>query len=467
MIESKYDFDLDMDNTNSLSIMINQIKRGSKVLEFGPANGRMTRYLKEMLDCKVYLVEIDEKAGKEALQYGEDLVIDDIETYSWKKKYEDKRFDYITFADVLEHLRDPERVLREAKGLLKQDGSIIFSVPNLAHNAVLINLMNHEFEYNTVGLLDNTHIHFFTKNSIESMMNRTGLSVEKRFATYAPVGTIEIENTYQSVPGIDETYWKSRPFGDIYQFIYVTKRGPEFIKERENYLQSGIHPYFVQVYLDYGMGFDENISRTYAIENPYAAQAIEFDVDEGIRRIRLDPFNAPCMVELDVCTDTIEGERKSLRFMETNADYRHQNKYIFTDSDPRIIFLPAQGRQFHTVRIEFHFVTIDSLKIKSMMEYFQHVCEEGKEKIADLEGKLRAEKQKCLEKENQVFEIQQKLQQELQQKQQEKQRMEQEIAHLQEELNKHSATIQELMGSTSWKMTKPLRAAGDIVHRRK
>ena len=64
MIESKYDFDLDMNNTNSLSIMINQIKRGSKVLEFGPANGRMTRYLKEMLDCKVYLVEIDEKAGK-------------------------------------------------------------------------------------------------------------------------------------------------------------------------------------------------------------------------------------------------------------------------------------------------------------------------------------------------------------------------------------------------------------------
>lgn len=91
MIESKYDFDLDMNNTNSLSIMINQIKRGSKVLEFGPANGRMTRYLKEMLDCKVYLVEIDEKAGKEALQYGEDLLVDDIETYSWKKKFGGKR----------------------------------------------------------------------------------------------------------------------------------------------------------------------------------------------------------------------------------------------------------------------------------------------------------------------------------------------------------------------------------------
>ena len=82
IVESKYDFDLDMVNTNSLSLIINQIKRGSTVLEFGSANGRMTKYLKEALDCKVYLVEIDEAAGKEALQYGEELVVDDIETYS-------------------------------------------------------------------------------------------------------------------------------------------------------------------------------------------------------------------------------------------------------------------------------------------------------------------------------------------------------------------------------------------------
>lgn len=456
MIESKYDFDLDMNNTNSLSIIINQIKRGSKVLEFGPANGRMTRYLKEVLDCKVYLVEIDEQAGKEALQYGEDLVIDDIETYSWKKKYEDIRFDYISFADVLEHLRNPEKVLTEAKGLLKQNGSIIFSVPNLAHNAVLINLMNHEFEYNKVGLLDDTHIHFFTKNSIESMMNRVNLVVEKRFATYAPVGTIEIENTYQSVPGIDETYWRSRPLGDVYQFIYVTKRGSEFIEETENHLQSGIHPYFIQVYLDYGMGFDENNSRTYAIENYFLPQSIEFDVDEGIRRIRFDPLNAPCMVELDCCSDTIEGEKKSLRFMETNADYRHQNKYIFTEKDPSIIFLPAQGRQFHTVKIEFHFVTIDSLKVTAMMEYFQHICEDAKAGQVELEEKLKAEKQRYAEKENEILKIQE-----------EKQNLQRQISYLQEELNKHSATIHELTGSTSWKMTKPIRAAGNIVHRRK
>ena len=79
MEHSKYDFDWDMVNTNSLSLIINQIKRGSTVLEFGPANGRMTKYLKEALDCKVYLVEIDDEPAREAIKYGEDLVVDDIE----------------------------------------------------------------------------------------------------------------------------------------------------------------------------------------------------------------------------------------------------------------------------------------------------------------------------------------------------------------------------------------------------
>ena len=186
--ESKYDFDLDLNNTNSLSLMIGQIRRGSTVLEFGPANGRMTRYLKEALDCSVYLVEIDEEAGKQAAQYGEDIVIDDAETYSWYERYENIRFDYITFADVLEHLRDPEKLLKKAKSLLKQNGSILLSVPNLAHNSVAISLLNNEFEYTNTGLLDNTHIHFFTKNSLDHTMERCGLIVAKRFATYAPAG---------------------------------------------------------------------------------------------------------------------------------------------------------------------------------------------------------------------------------------------------------------------------------------
>lgn len=447
VIESKYDFDLDMVNTNSLSLIINQIKRGSTVLEFGPANGRMTKYLKEALDCKVYLVEIDEQAGKEALKYGEDLVVDDIETYSWAKRFEDIRFDYITFADVLEHLRDPEQVLIRAKSLLKQDGSILFSVPNLGHNSVMINLLNHEFEYTKVGLLDNTHIHFFTKNSIENAMNRAGLTVAKRFATYAPVGSTEIQTTYTAVAGIDESYWKMRPYGDIYQFVYEAKKGPEFVEETENYIKSGAHPYYIQIFMNQGDGFSENCSRIFPVEDPAGIQTVEFDVPEGVRSIRLDVLNAPCMIEMIEASDTItsdkaEGEKKPLRFMEGNAAYRDRDKYIFTTNDPVAVYAPAEGRTFYHVKFVFRYISVDALKVNAVWEYFGSVWEESARKLEEKEGQYQAALAELnnLKAENEV---------------------------LRDRVDAFARSLNELFGSTSWKLTKPIRKLGDIIHRRK
>ena len=125
----KYDFDIDLETKNSLSIIINRIKPNSMVLEFGPANGRMTRYLKEVLNCKVYAVEIDKEAAKDAKRYCEKILVDDVEKYTWLEVYKDLEFDYIVFADVLEHLYYPEKVLKESKLLLKDeiDGKVIIS----------------------------------------------------------------------------------------------------------------------------------------------------------------------------------------------------------------------------------------------------------------------------------------------------------------------------------------------------
>lgn len=449
MIESKYDFDLDMVNTNSLSLIINQIKRGSTVLEFGPANGRMTKYLKEALDCKIYLVEIDEKAGKEALRYGEELVVDDIETFSWMKRFETIRFDYITFADVLEHLRDPEEVLIQAKSLLKQDGSILFSVPNLGHNSVLINLLNHEFEYTKVGLLDNTHIHFFTKNSVEHAMNRTGLTVAKRFATYAPVGATEIETTYQAVAGIDESFWKLRPYGDIYQFVYEVKKGAEFVEETENYIKSGTHPYYIQIFMSQGDGFTEDMARTYPVEDTKGLQKLEFDVPEGVRSIRIDPLNSPCMVEMVEASDQIGEEKKPLHYMEGNDAYHDKDKYIFTTADPLTVYAPAEGRRFHHVTFVFRYVTIDALMVHGIAEYFQGIWEYMQNEYKKHEARLEEKEAQYQSALREISAL----------------KAENEV--LRDRVNVVSGSLQELLGSTSWRFTSPLRKIGNIVHRRK
>lgn len=393
IVESKYDFDLDVVNTNSLSLIINQIKRGSTVLEFGPANGRMTKYLKEALDCKVYLVEIDEAAGKEALQYGEELVVDDIETYSWYEKYENIRFDYITFADVLEHLRDPEQVLTRAKSLLKQDGSVLLSVPNLAHNSVIISLLNNEFEYNKTGLLDNTHIHFFTKNSLENTMNRTGLTVVKRFATYAPTGTTEIPVNNEDVHGIDASFWKTRKYGEIYQYVYEAKKGAEFADTMETFLSEGIWHYFSRLYFDRGDGYNNEDVVSKVVRDVTGNIVFEAIIPEDVKRLRFVPFDGVCLLEPVSFTDLAEGEEKPLRIAQSNETMKHDNQYMYTVEAPYFDFVPVSGKKFHSVRFVYKLITIDKLaidKLHGAWDESYHLKKKYEEDIARFMGELEA-----------------------------------------------------------------------------
>jgi len=469
MEHSKYDFDLDMVNTNSLSLIINQIKRGSTVLEFGPANGRMTRYLKEALDCKVYLVEIDEEAGKEALQYGADLVADDIETYSWYDRYENIRFDYITFADVLEHLRDPESVLIKAKSLLKADGSILFSVPNLAHNSVLISLMNHEFEYNKTGLLDNTHIHFFTKNSIENAMNRTGLTVVKRFATYAPTGATEIPVHNEDVPGIEPLFWKTRRYGEIYQYVYEAKKGAEFIENTENYITGGFPHYYSQLYMDRGAGWLENDSITSVIGEVNGLITLEAIIPEDVKRLRFDPFNAPCFMEVLSFTDLAEGEDKQLRVAASNATYHHGNQFLFNNADPAFEFAPVSGKKFHYVRFVYRMLSLNVAHISEMGHVWDEAMtisaksRESVERITERLNAVTAEKDAVIAGKDAVIAGKDAV---IAEKDTVIASKEAELSALNYECAILKQTVDAALNSTSWKLTKPFRKIGDILRGR-
>ena len=227
---SKYNFDLDMSTDNSNSMILRQIKPNSTVFEFGCAHGRMTKYLKETLNCTVYVSEIDEKSGDQAAKWAEKAFIGksgDIENENFFNKLNKQKitkFDYIIFADVLEHLYYPEKVLARSANLIKPDGSIWISIPNIAHNAVLIDLWNHKFNYRDVGLLDNTHIRFFTASSLQNMIDKVGLKTGLKFALRNPVGNTEFNNNYSDLPESIRDAFKNRVYGEIYQFVWELKR---------------------------------------------------------------------------------------------------------------------------------------------------------------------------------------------------------------------------------------------------
>lgn len=226
----KYDFELDMISDNSNSLILREIKANSSILEFGPAHGRMTKYLKETLNCKISIVEIDEEAGKQASLFSElsfvGNEVGNIEKYIWLTELTNKnsKFDYIIFADVLEHLYDPWKVLSSVKPLLKDEGSVLISIPNVAHNSVIIDLLNNKFEYREFGLLDNTHIRFFTHKSLLEMVQRASFRVEKMLSARNAVENTEFKNSFSDVPPEVSKFLKKRSFGDMYQFVWILKK---------------------------------------------------------------------------------------------------------------------------------------------------------------------------------------------------------------------------------------------------
>lgn len=335
----KYDFELDMNSNNSLALIAKEIEAHTTVLEFGPAAGRLTRYLKEQLHCDVYIVEIDQEAATKALQYAKEGIVGDIEKLDWLEKFSHISFDYIIFADVLEHLYNPQRVLESAASLLKENGSVCISIPNIAHNSVIIEMLHNKFQYRPVGILDDTHIRFFTYPTLINMIESSGYVTVKESAVIKRVGETEIDNFFDGLPNSVSAYLKTRNFGDVYQYVLkIRKKDPlseanllRSIPFRSNY-------YFSQLYVDTGTGFSE--SQTIINNKQYSGQ-ITFELDdfEKVSRLRFDPLNVCCSLKIENI-ELIEkdGVIHKIDSYETNAEYAQDDFCVFFNSDPQILF---------------------------------------------------------------------------------------------------------------------------------
>ncbi|MCK9412228.1 MAG: class I SAM-dependent methyltransferase [Prolixibacteraceae bacterium] len=152
------------------------IKPNSKVLDVGCGTGVIAEILKEYTNADVIGIEPDEERVKKALEKNI-VVYNDLLTESFFKEH--GQFDYIIFADVLEHLENPSEILKIAKKGLKENGSIIASVPNVAHWFVRIDLLFGNFNYQDCGIMDATHLRWFTRKTIQSFFQTIGFKIEK------------------------------------------------------------------------------------------------------------------------------------------------------------------------------------------------------------------------------------------------------------------------------------------------
>lgn len=163
------------------------VKDGSSVLDVGCFAGFLGGELKEKKRCKVTGIDNDAKAISMARRKLDFAILADIEEDKIAIK---KKFDCIIFADVLEHTRDPEKVLRKFLPMLKKGGSVLVSLPNVAHPINRVRLLAGKWDYTETGIMDKTHLRFYTYKTARALLENSGLRiVEEKKAGRFPVKT--------------------------------------------------------------------------------------------------------------------------------------------------------------------------------------------------------------------------------------------------------------------------------------
>ncbi len=148
------------------------------VLELGCATGRLGQGLKTRQQCFLAGIEISPEAAHEAARYFDVVHVGDAETVDLP--YEEETFDQIICADVLEHLVAPGKVLRRLRRLLKPGGQLLVSVPNIRNFYTLARSLDEgRWEYEDAGILDRTHLRFFTRTDFENVLHRSGYRLLK------------------------------------------------------------------------------------------------------------------------------------------------------------------------------------------------------------------------------------------------------------------------------------------------
>jgi 2-polyprenyl-3-methyl-5-hydroxy-6-metoxy-1,4-benzoquinol methylase len=216
----RYTAHIDLRSVNdSHAFAVAAVPAGSDVLDVGAADGSMARTLTQM-GCRVWGVEYDPEAAAIAREWCEDVVVGDLEQLDLKGAL-GRRFDVILFLDILEHLKDPLRVLRNALDLLSDRGHVVISLPNVAHSALRTQLLRGHFSYTPTGLLDATHLRFFDPTSVHQFVRDAGLVVLDEDRVTLPIDGTEIAVRVDEIdPGLAEQL-ENDPEADSYQFLFI------------------------------------------------------------------------------------------------------------------------------------------------------------------------------------------------------------------------------------------------------
>jgi 2-polyprenyl-3-methyl-5-hydroxy-6-metoxy-1,4-benzoquinol methylase len=191
--------------------LLRLVGEGKRVLDIGCSSGYLARPLTQR-GCVVVGIEQDEEAAELARSVCAEVLVGDAETL--ELPFEPASFDVLLCGDLIEHLRDPERFLGRIRPLLRPDGHLVLTTPNVANWAVRGGLLLGRWRYTERGILDRTHVHLFTRATLLETLARAGYRVvELDFTVPVPgVGTERVERIAHGIGRL-------RPPLFAYQFV--------------------------------------------------------------------------------------------------------------------------------------------------------------------------------------------------------------------------------------------------------
>lgn len=239
-MQSIYESNVDPLRPNDAhGISLQLVGQEKRVLELGAASGHVTKALKS-LNNSVTAVERDGRFESVLSDIADSVLITDLDWLDLREKLQGQKFDVVLAGDVLEHCRQPELVLLQLHDLLDDGGYVVISLPNIAHADVRLALLAGKFEYRPTGLLDQTHIRFFTRDTITTFLNQNDFDVSEIFGSTAALGTTEFGAPSPTIPREAIAFVQEDRDAQVYQYIVKALPRPHRAQQVDSQLSNEI-----------------------------------------------------------------------------------------------------------------------------------------------------------------------------------------------------------------------------------
>lgn len=220
-----YDFVVDPQaEASAHKLLLELIPAAGTVLELGCAGGHLTEKLQQRRHS-VTAVDIFPYGAAKSAPFAVKAFDIDLDRHVLGERLRGQQFDCVVLADTLQHVRSPTRVVTDALSLLAPGGTVVVSVPNVAHIDARLMLLQGQWAYKPTGALADSHLRFFTRDSLQSLLADCGLTPHEWRRTERPAFSTNLAVDPALLPTVLVEQLLTDPDATTYQFIVSARLG--------------------------------------------------------------------------------------------------------------------------------------------------------------------------------------------------------------------------------------------------